>query len=288
MDGYYNPHMQNNHSQMNSQRNTALVNHMNQMDQRLLEQENIIRPDMHIQDTFSEGYLSPASAIAQGWTPQVVFVPSSMIHMIPSPMPTSMIPSTLLPPTTHLTPEEMVRFNHGNTGLGLLNPDINPQSQELAQSSFEDMLSSLGLLPNIESQNLENKFHKITAFKGNDRTLYRCPWANCEKSKIFRQTNYKAFTRPYNLKSHYRGHTGERPFVCNLCFTGFARKHDLKRHSKIHEGLKSFSCPFCHRSFTRSDALKRHLKNDKSGKESSCGSKQAQMTDKDSASSSKD
>lgn len=217
MDGYYNPHMQNNNSQINSRMTPALVNHMNQMnhinqmnhmnhmnhinqmnplDQRLLEQENILGKDMHIPDTFSEGYLSPASAIAQGWTPQVVFVPSSMIHMIPSPMTASMITSPLLPPENHIPPEAMPGFNHGNAGLGLLNAEVNPQKQEMVQSSFEEMLSSLGLLPNnssIEPHSLDNNFHKLTTVKGSDRTLYKCPWAGCEKSKNSRETKLSIY-----------------------------------------------------------------------------------------------
>lgn len=45
-----------------------------------------------------------------------------------------------------------------------------------------------------------------------------------------------AFTRPYNLKSHYRGHIGEKPYVCKEsdCDAAFSRKHDLKRHLKSH------------------------------------------------------
>jgi uncharacterized Zn-finger protein len=69
----------------------------------------------------------------------------------------------------------------------------------------------------------------------------------------------KTFTRPYNLKSHARTHTKERPFPCSHpgCNRAFARPHDRKRHGSIHSGIKPFHCP-CGKSFSRSDALKKH------------------------------
>ncbi|GAB5589968.1 hypothetical protein Unana1_04868 [Umbelopsis nana] len=90
-----------------------------------------------------------------------------------------------------------------------------------------------------------------TTINNETHTVFPCLYPGCTKS----------FMRLYNLKSHSRTHTDDRPYQCDVCTQAFSRNHDLKRHAKIHGGNKPYHCPICTKTFSRLDALKRHRAN---------------------------
>ncbi|KAG0218967.1 hypothetical protein BGX33_005233 [Mortierella sp. NVP41] len=89
-----------------------------------------------------------------------------------------------------------------------------------------------------------------------------------KKPKKIRPTSFacaepgcgKVFSRAYNLTSHMKTHSSERPFLCGACPLAFARRHDRERHIRLHTGEKPYSCTICGAGFMRNDALLRHQK----------------------------
>ena len=58
--------------------------------------------------------------------------------------------------------------------------------------------------------------------------------------------------------NHERTHTGETPFVCQICNHGFKQASGLLTHTKTHENVKDFNCEFCSKSFVSEKALLNH------------------------------
>lgn len=59
---------------------------------------------------------------------------------------------------------------------------------------------------------------------------FKCSFEGCKKR--FQKTNY--------LKQHYRIHTNETPFACDMCDRKFKQQSHLKQHIRTHTGAKPY------------------------------------------------
>ena len=108
------------------------------------------------------------------------------------------------------------------------------------------------------------KFCAFSCTQVSDLRIHNKRNHTSEKQFVCSECDY-ATTTSWRLKSHFRTHSGEKPYAlhllkCNECDFTASSRQSLKRHFMRHTGEKPFACTFCDYSCIQASDLRHHIR----------------------------
>ena len=71
---------------------------------------------------------------------------------------------------------------------------------------------------------------------------------------------FREFKGKYKLREHYSIHTGEKPYVCDICGMNFRSSSNLSSHKRCkHSQERNYCCKLCFKSYKTSKSLRLHM-----------------------------
>ena len=127
----------------------------------------------------------------------------------------------------NLNPKTLVNQNQSTSSQNILEHKKFPQKVDVDTKHRKRDMVNYDVLEGHKYEIRENPDKD----KCINKRIYICKYDNCNR----------VFSKTWNMVSHFRVHTNEKPYRCDICHKTFSQSSNLNRHVLKHESDKKLS-----------------------------------------------